>query len=241
MIPTMEPGAPVVDQDVSAIQGGAAYGSDLERRLAPYVERAEPRQRAMASRRGLRRPAERQHSWPLAEVSGDATPDALQHRRRRALWDPEAVRDALRRDVIQHLGASGAVLVIDETGFLNKGPHSAGVARQYSGTAGKVDHCQSGVFLASASRLGDTWLDRELYRPKAWANDPPRCRQAGIPEDRRCATKPQLAQQMLARAFTAGVPAPWVTGDRVYGADRRLRMWLEAQPQAYVLAVSGQE
>jgi SRSO17 transposase len=104
-----------------------------------------------------------------------------------------------------------------------------------------VDNCQIGVFLAYASRLGYTLLDRELYLPKEWANDPPRCRQAGIPEGRRFATKPQLAQQMLARAFTAGVPAQWVTGDSVYGADRRLRMWLEAQPQAYVLAVSGQE
>jgi SRSO17 transposase len=241
MIPTMDPGAPVVDQDVSAVQGGAAYLSDIERRLAPYFERSEPRQRAMAYLRGLLSPAERKNSWQLAEMSGDATPYAFQHLLRRALWDPEAVRDALRRYVIQHLGTSDAVVVIDETGFLKKGHHSAGVARQYSGTAGKVDNCQIGVFLAYASPLGYTLLDRELYLPKAWANDPSRCRQAGIPEDRRFATKPQLAQQMLARAFTAGVPAQWVTGDSVYGADRRLRMWLEAQPQAYVLAVSGQE
>jgi SRSO17 transposase len=225
-----------VDQDVSAIQGGAAYVSDIERRLAPYFERAEPRQRAMAYLRGLLSPAERKNSWQLAEVSGDATPYAFQHLLRRALWDPEAVRDELRRYVIQYLGASNAVLGIDETGFLKKGHQSAGVARQYSGTAGKVDNCQIGVFLAYASRLGYTLLDRELYLPKEWANDPPRCRQAGIPEDRRCTTKPQLAQPMLARACTAGVPAQWVTGDSVYGADRRLRMWLEAQPQAYVLA-----
>ena len=133
------------------------------------------------------------------------------------------------------------MLVIDETGFLKKGEHSAGVARQYSGTAGKVENCQIGVFLGYASRLGHTLLDRELYLPKEWTNDRERCRKAGIPEDRRFATKPQLAQQMLARALDAGVPAQWVTGDSVYGDNRRLRRWLEGEKQAYVLAVSGQE
>jgi SRSO17 transposase len=191
--------------------------------------------------RGLLSPAERKNSWQLAEVSGDATPYAFQHRLRRALWDPEAVRDELRRYIVQHLADPHAVLVLDETGFLKKGRHSAGVARQYRGTAGNVENCQIGVFLGDASALGHALLDRELYLPKEWTDDRERCRQAGIPEDRRFATTPQLAQQLLARAFTAGVPAQWVTGDSVYGNDRRLRMWLEAQPQAYVLAVSGRE
>jgi SRSO17 transposase len=177
----------------------------------------------------------------LAEVSGDATPYGVQHLLRRARWDPEAVRDELRRYVLQHLGDPKAVLVIDETGFLKKGQHSAGVARQYSGTAGRIENCQIGVFLAYAGAHGQALLDRELYLPEAWTNDRPRCRQAGIPAERRFATKPQLAKQMLARAFAAGVPATWVTGDSVYGDDRRLRMWLEAHPQAYVLAVSGKE
>jgi SRSO17 transposase len=238
---TMELCAPAMDQDVSAVQGGAAYMTDMERRLAPYFERAEPRQRAMAYLRGLLSPAERKNSWQLAEVSGDATPYAFQHLLRRALWDPDAVREELRRYVVQHLEAPEAVLVIDETGFLKKGRHSAGVARQYSGTAGRVENCQIGVFLGYTGRLGHTLLDRELYLPQEWLNDRDRCRQAGIPEDQRFATKPQLARQMLARAFTAGVPAKWVTGDSVYGNDRRLRMWLEDQPHAYVLAVSGQE
>jgi SRSO17 transposase len=241
MMSTMDPCAPVVDQDVSAVQGGAAYLSDIARRLAPYFERAEPRQRAMAYLRGLLSPAERKNSWQLAEVSGDTTPYAFQHLLRRALWDPDAVRDELRRYVLQHLGDSEAVLVIDETGFLKKGRHSAGVARQYSGTAGRIENCQIGVFLGYAGQLGHTLLDRELYLPQEWMNDHDRCRQAGIPEGRGFATKPQLARQMLARAFAAGVPATWVTGDSVYGDDRRLRMWLEAQPQAYVLAVSGKE
>lgn len=241
MMSTMEPDALVVDQDISAVQGGAAYLSDIERRLAPYFERSEPRQRAMAYLRGLLSPAERKNSWQLAEVSGDTTPYAFQHLLRRALWDPEAVRDELRTYVIQHLGDPNGVLVIDETGFLKKGQHSAGVARQYSGTAGKVENCQIGVFLGYASPLGHALLDRELYLPKAWTDAPERCRQAGIPAERRFATKPQLAQQMLQRGLAAGVPARWVTGDSVYGDDRRLRLWLEAQPQAYVLAVSGQE
>jgi SRSO17 transposase len=231
----------LVDQEVAVVPGGAAYLNDVERRLAPYFERAEPRQRVMAYVQGLLSPAERKNSWQLAEVSGDTTPYAFQHLLRRALWDPEAVRDELRTYLVQHLADPNAVLVIDETGFLKKGRHSAGVARQYRGTAGKVENCQIGVFLGYASLLGHALLDRELYLPEEWTDDRERCQQVGIPADRPFATKPQLAQQMLARALAAGVPAQWVTGDSVYGNDRRLRRWLEAQPQAYVLAVSGQE
>jgi SRSO17 transposase len=232
---------PTTAEVASIVQGGLAYLRDIERRLAPYFERAEPRQRAMAYLQGLLSPAERKNSWQVAEVIGDATPYGLQHLLRRALWEPDAVRNELRAYVIEHLGAVNAVLVIDETGFLKKGRHSAGVARQYSGTAGRIENCQIGVFVAYASHHGQVLLDRELYLPKEWTDAPVRCRQAGIPEDRRFATKPQLAQQMLARAFAAGVPATWVTGDSVYGDDRRLRMWLESCPQAYVLAVSGKE
>ncbi|MDP9143720.1 MAG: transposase [Actinomycetota bacterium] len=138
-----------------------------------------------------------------------------------------------------HLGDPNGVLVHDETGFLNKGHDSAGGARQYRGTVGHVDHCPIGVWLSDASRLGYGRLDRELYPPQAWTDARERCRQVGIPADRRFATKPPLAQQMLARAFAAGVPATWVTGDSVYGDHRPWRRWLEAQPQAYVLALSG--
>jgi SRSO17 transposase len=195
----------------------------------------------MAYLRGLLSPAERKNSWQLAEVSGDPTPYAFQHLLRRALWNPEAVRDELGTNVRQHLADANGVLVIDETRFLKKGQHSAGVARQYSGTAGRIENCQIGVFVGYASQLGQALLDRELYLPEEWTNDRDRCRHAGIPEDRRFATKPQLAQQMLHRALAAGIPAKWITGDSVYGDDRRLRLWLEARPQAYVLAVSGKE
>jgi SRSO17 transposase len=241
MMPMTEPSAAPQNQDARAVHGGVAYLNDIERRLAPYFERSEPRQRAMTYLRGLLSPAERKNSWQVAEVSGDATPYGVQHLLRRALWDPEAVRAELRTYVVQHLEDSDAVLVIDETGFLKKGCHSAGVARQYSGTAGRIENCQIGVFLAYASRHGQTLLDRELYLPKEWTADPSRCRQAGIPEARRFATKPQLAQTMLQRTLAAGGPGRWVTGDSVYGDDRHLPMWLEDQPQAYVLAVSGKE
>lgn len=228
------------DETASTVQGGLAYLADMAGRLAPHFARSEPRQRVRVYVRGLLSSVERKNSWQLAEVSGDATPYGFQYLLGRADWEADAVRDELRHYLVQHLGNLHAVLVIDETGFPKKGRHSAGVARQYSGTLGKIDNCQVGVFLGYASQLGHPLLDRELYVPQEWTNDRDRCRKAGIPEARRFATKPQLAQQMLVRAFAAGVPARWVTGDRVYGADRRLRMWLEAQPQAYGLAVSGQ-
>jgi SRSO17 transposase len=229
------------DATASSIVGGQAYLADVARRLAPYFARSQSRHRVLAYVRGLLSEAARKNSWQVAEVCGESTPYGFQYLLSRADWDADAVREELRRYVIQHLGDSNGVVVLDETGFLKKGEHSAGVARQYSGTAGKVENCQIGVFLGYASALGHALLDRELYVPKEWTDARARCRQAGIPHDRGFATKPQLACQMLARTFAAGLPTQWVTGDSVYGADRRLRMWLEARPQAYVLAVSGKE
>ena len=231
----------ITEVTASLIEGGMAYLADIARRLAPYFARSESRQRALAYLRGLLSSAERKNSWQVAEVCGEPNPYGFQYLLSRADWDADAVRDELHRYIIQHLGAPNGVLVLDETGFVKKGRHSAGVARQYTGTVGKVENCQIGVFFGYASPLGQTLLDRELYVPKAWMDDRERCQQVGIPEDRPFATKPQLARQMLTRAFGAGVPAKWVTGDCVYGNDRRLRLWLEAQPQAYVLAVSGRE
>jgi SRSO17 transposase len=227
------------DAMASTIAGGRAYLADVARRLAPYVARLQSRDRVLAYLRGWLSEAERKNSWQVAEVCGEPTPYGFQDLLSRADWDADAVRDELRAYSMQHLGDPGGVLVLDETGCLKKGQYSAGVARQYSGTVGKVDNCQIGVFLSYASRLGHALLDRELYLPQPWMDDRERCRQAGIPADRGCATTPQLAEQMLARAFAAGVPAAWVTGDRVYGDHRPLRRWLEAHPQAYVLAVSG--
>lgn len=212
---------------------------EIEQRLGPHFARSEARQRAMAYLRGLLSPAERKNSWQLAEVLGDATPYGLQNLLGRASWAVDAVRDELQQYVIDYLADPEAILIIDETGFLKKGQASVGVARQYSGTAGRVENCQIGVFLAYASERGHTLVDRELYLPKVWTDDPARLQQAGVPPDRVFATKPALAQQMLQRAFAAGLPAQWITADSIYGDDHRLRLWLEEHSHPYVLAVSG--
>jgi SRSO17 transposase len=156
-------------------------------------------------------------------------------------WDPDGVRDDLRAYVVEHLGDPSGVLVADETGFLKKGTTSVGVQRQYSGTVGKVDNCQLGVFLAYASGKGRAFIDRELYLPKAWTEDPARCRAARVPEEVGFRTKPQLAQLMLQRALDAGVPASWVTADEAYGGDPALRRVLEDRGLSYVLAVKCTE
>src|SRR4029450_11141068 len=209
--------------------------------LMPHFARREARLHAWAYIRGLLSPVERKNGWQLAEVNGDATPYGIQHLLGRARWDADAVRDDLRTYLGKSMSDSQAVLVLDETGFLKKGQQSAGVARQYSGTAGRVENCQIGVFLAYASVHGHALLDRALYLPQVWTDDRARCQHAGVPAEQRFATKPQLARQMLPPPFWASVPATWVTGDSVYGDDRRRRVWLEEQDHAYVMAVSGKE
>lgn len=217
------------------------YWAEVERRIGSVFARSDVRSRALAYLAGLLSPAERKTSWQLAELSGDPNPYGFQHVLGRAAWNPDQLRDLLFRYVTDYLTDANAVGVIDETGFLKKGVHSAGVGRQYSGTAGRIENCQIGVFLAYASCHGHTLLDRELYLPTAWTEDRQRCRGAGIPDARAFATKPALARQMLERTFSAGVSLAWVTGDSVYGDDRTLRGWLEHRNQAYVLAVSGKE
>jgi SRSO17 transposase len=211
----------------------------VARRLWPRFARAEMRVRSRRYLRGLLSGAARKNGWQLAEAAGERSPHGMQDLLSRAVWDAEAVRDDLRAYVVEQLGDPGAVLVIDETGFLKKGTKSVGVQRQYSGTAGRIENCQIGVFLAYASPRGRAFLDRALYLPQAWAQAATRREEAGIPVQVTFATKPALAQTMLARAFAAGVPAAWVTGDEVYGNDSKLRRWLEAAPRSYVLAVAG--
>jgi len=223
------------------VQVWNVYWAQVERRIGPVLARSDARERAISYLAGLLSPAERKNSWQLAEIRGDANPYGFQHLLGRADWDADVLRDKLRTYVTDYLAANDAVGVIDETGFLKKGRQSAGVARQYSGTAGRVENCQVGVFLAYASAHGQTLLDRELYLPKEWTADRERCRRAGIPDERAFATKPALAQQMLERSFEADVALAWVTGDSVYGDDRKLRGWLEGRKQAYVLAVSSDE
>ncbi|CAA9302550.1 MAG: Mobile element protein [uncultured Chloroflexia bacterium] len=227
------------DLDVAEIRGWALGLSALHQRIAPHFARSEPRQLAFDYLQALISPIERKNGWQIAEHLGATTPDRVQRLLATAHWDADKVRDDLQTYVVEHLGHAHAVLIIDETGFLKKGTKSVGVKRQYSGTAGRVENCQIGVFLTDASPRGRTFLDRELYLPKEWANDRERREEAGVPEEVTFATKPQLARKMLERAFKAGIPAAWVTGDSVYGGDWSLRRELTERAQPYVMAVKS--
>lgn len=214
---------------------------EVARRIGARFPRSETRDRVREYLVGLLGPVQRKNAWQVAEQIGDDDPYGVQYLMGRADWDPDLVRVDLREYVVEALGDPEAVLVLDETGFLKKGTKSAGVARQYTGTAGRIENAQVGVFLAYASRHGTAFLDRALYLPEEWTDDPERCKAAGIPEATAFATKPRLAEAMLARAFAAGVPAAWVTGDEVYGSDGRLRRWLEGERRPYVLAVRANQ
>src|SRR4051812_35170918 len=214
---------------------------DVARRIGARFPRSETRDRVRAYLMGLLGPVQRKNGWQVAEQIGDDDPYGVQYLMGRAEWDPDEVRDDLRSYVVETLGHHEAVLILDETGFLKKGTKSAGVARQYTGTAGRIENAQVGVFLAYASRHGTAFLDRALYLPGEWTDDPDRCAAAGVPEGTAFATKPGLARAMLARAFAAGVPAAWVTGDEVYGSDGGLRRWLEGERRPYVLAVRANQ
>lgn len=208
-------------------------------RLEPRFGRKDLRLRVEGYLRGLMGRVERKNSWQLAEAVGDATPHGIQRLLGRARWDADAVRDDLRAYVVEHLGELDGVLIVDETGFLKKGTKSAGVARQYSGTAGRIENVQIGVFLAYRSQRGAAFLDRALYLPKAWAEDRPRRLEVGVPEDVAFATKPEMARVMLRRALKAGVPAQWVTADEVYGSDYKFRKLIEDAGLGYVVAVTS--
>jgi SRSO17 transposase len=226
------------DEDLAAWVAGL---NDLFALVAARFPRVEPRLRARAYVRGLLAPLASKNGWTLAEAAGDATPDGMQRLLNRAAWDADGARDDVRGYVVRHLGDAGGVLVVDETGFVKKGTRSAGVQRQYSGTAGRVENCQLGVFCAYVTGQGRALVDRELYLPKSWTDDRDRCRQAGVPDDVQFATKTELARVMLGRALDAGVPAAWVTADEAYGRDGKFRDWLEQRRIGYVVAVASNQ
>src|SRR5436853_1168368 len=209
----------------------------LQVRLGALFVRAEPRRQAGLYLEGLLSAAKRKNGWQLAEQIGDARPWRTQRVLSHVLWDQDAARDLCRDYVIEHLGAADGVLIVDETGFLKKGEHSVGVARQYSGTAGRIENCQIGVFLAYASRYGQALIDRQLYLPDVWAQDASKRTKAGVPEEITFATKPEIARDRIAAALDAGVPCAWVLADALDGSDSRLRRMLEKREQPYVLAV----
>jgi SRSO17 transposase len=216
--------------------------NEMFAQVAGVFGNAAVRRHGRAYLLGLLSQTERKNSWMLAEFAGDVSPDGLQRLLNFSPWDQDACRDALARYVVARLGDPGAVLAVDETGFLKKGRMSAGVARQYTGTAGRVENCQVGVFLAYAAPDGSRALTgRELYLPDRWTGDRDRCRAAGIGDDVAFATKPALAQKMIGRAVAAQVPFSWVTGDEVYGGNPGLRGWLEGEGIAYVMAVACSE
>ena len=214
---------------------------DLFALVAGRFGRVEPRRRARAYVRGLLAPLASKNGWTLAEAAGDATPDGMQRLLNAAAWDADGLRDDVRGYAVRHLGSADGVLIVDETGFIKKGTRSAGVQRQYSGTAGRVENCQLGVFCAYVTGKGRALIDRELYLPRSWTDDRDRCREAAVPDDVQFATKPELARQMLGRALDAGVPAAWVTADEAYGKDHKFRDWLEQRRIGYVVAVASNQ
>ena len=207
-------------------------------RIAGRFRRVEPRRQARAFLLGRLSDVDSRSCWQLAEQAGDASPHAMQRLLGEAVWDADAACADVRRYVVDELGDPGAVLILDDTGDLKKGVHSVGVQRHYTGTAGRIENAQVAVFLAYASRHGYTLIDREIYLPRSWTDDPARCAAAGVPAQVRFATKITLGRRMLARALDAGVPAAWCTADEFYGGDRGLRRDLQARGLGYVLAVA---
>ena len=229
-------GCACADEETVAA-GCARVVEDVAAGLWRHFRRPEAFDHARDYLRGLLAEVERKNGWQLAEQAGYGHPRGIQRVLDRYRWDADAVRDDLRRYVVEALGDPRAVLAVDETSFVKQGRHSAGVARQYCGTLGKRANCQVGVFLGYASAKGYAGLDRALYLPQEWTDDRARCRQAGIPDAIPFRTKPQLALALLERALDGGVPAAWVVADEVYGNDSKFRRALEARDQAYVVAV----
>ena len=219
--------------------GWSAGVDELTDRIAGRFGRIECRRRVRAFVLGLLADLPRKNCWTIAEHAGEATPDGMQHLLTRAVWDTDGVGADLRDYVVDHLADPDAVLVIDETGDVKKGSRTVGVQRQYTGTAGRIENAQVAVYLTYSAKGGYALIDRELYLPTSWTDDPARCAAAGVPADVTFATKPTLAQAMLTRAVDAGMPARWVAGDEVYGADPDLRAALEARRVGYVLAIAG--
>ncbi|GAA4936868.1 IS701 family transposase [Streptomyces coeruleoprunus] len=225
---------------VTSARVGEQWNLDLDDlfvTIGHRFSRVELRRRMRDYVRSLLAPVARKNSWQLAEQAGHATPDGLQHLLAGAKWNPDEIRDDLQEYVADKLGVSGGVLIIDDTGFIKKGTTSAGVLRQYSGTAGRTENCRIGVFAAYATTLGRALVDRELYLPKSWTEDRERCRAARVPDEREFATKGQLARRVVLRSLASSLPISWVTADAAYGQESRFRRLLEQSGVGYVLAV----
>src|SRR5258707_9819488 len=220
------------------------WGQELERlhaRIAPRFARPEPRRRALAYLQGIVSAIERKNGWQLAEHAGEARPDGMQRLLNSAVWDADLVRDDLRAYILERLGDPQAILVIDETSFRKRGKKSAGVAKQHCGPTGSLENCQVGGFLSYVGPKGHALIDRELYLPKEWLDDPARCREAGIPEATRFQTKCELARQMIERVWRAGIPLAWFVADTVDGDNLDFLMRPSNHYHFSVLAVACDE
>jgi SRSO17 transposase len=222
----------------AAVAGWSETLGELHERISHRFARSEARERVRRYLLGLLGQVERKNGWRLAEAIGERDPQGVQRLLNSAKWDAEEVRDDLRDYVVEHLAdEETGILIVDETGFLKKGEKSVGVARQYTGTAGDTVNCQVGVFLAYSSEKGAAFVDRALYLPKRWADDPVRRREAGVPEEIFFENKIELAERMLERAFEDGVPARWVVADSFYGRLHTFREWLEERGRPYAVMV----
>ncbi len=230
-----------VEVDAAAVRAWTHGLEEIRDRLSPHFARRDAHQRATQYLRALLSPVERKNGWQLAEIAGERTPYGMQHLLGRAVWDAEAVCDDLQGYVVAHLGDAAGMLILDETSVPKKGTKSAGVSRQYCGSLGKRENCQVGVLLAYAGPAGCAFIDRALYLPKAWTEDPERRREAGVPAEVPFATKPEIGRQLLERALDGGVPARWVLADEIYGGDSRLRASLEDRHCRYVLGVAANQ
>lgn len=215
--------------------------SALKERLGPLFGRRELRETAAAFLDGVLSGVERKTGWLLAEQAGAERPYRMQSLLGRSRWDADELMQGVRSYVVEALGDPDGVLVVDETGFLKKGTHSVGVGRQYSGTAGRIENCQIGVFLSYASRFGHALIDRRLYLPKDWAEDEARRATAVVPDGQRFMTKPEIARDLIAAALDASIPCAYVLADALYGSDKSLRVMLEQREQPHVLAVRSNE
>ena len=213
----------------------------LHARLASHFARPEPYARALRFVQGILSTLERKNGWQLAEQAREATPYGMQRLLSQAVWDADGVRDEIRAFALQQVGSRHVIAAIDESGFLKRGTHSAGVGKQHYGPTGDLRNCQVGVFLSLVTEASHTLIDRELYLPADWTDDPVRCQRAAIPATVPFRTKPQLAILMLERLEQAHVSMEWVVADSVYGGNPDLRTWLEAHKQPYVMAIACDE
>src|SRR2546427_10123028 len=217
----------LVEQQPGSLDAWDAVFAVFHARFAPFFYRREVRERSARYLRGLLGPVERKNGWQLAEAGGETNPQGMQRLLYAARWDADAVRDELIRLVAESFGDAEGIFVVEETGFLKKGTKSVGVQRQYTGTAGKPENCQVGVFLTYVGPQGHAFLDRRLYLPQTWAEDRTRRAEAAVPEEGGFQTKPDFAVAMLDHSWGVGGPGRWGAADTVYGQDPPLRARLD--------------